>query len=262
MRPVVLVTTDRRFEAPWGDRPEPRPERPFRPEIFLTFDYFDAVERAGGLPVLLPPQSLLADDELDRLLAGIGALLITGGAADIHPRHYGARLEHPLVTDEPRAETEIRLATAALARGIPILGVCGGLQVMVVAAGGTLHQHLPSDLPGSLPHSQPLPPVRPGHEVAIDPASRLAATVGPDPLWVNSTHHQAANRTERLRVVATAPDGVVEAVELPDHPFAIGVQWHPEVLRKDGDPKAPREPRHQLLFDALVRASASRSGTP
>ena len=127
-----------------------------------------------------------------------------------------------------------------------MLGICGGMQLLAVALGGTLHQHIPDALPGALPHEQEGPRDRPGHDVAITPGSRLATIVGTPRLAVNSAHHQAvATAGSRLTVNATAPDGVVEGVEDSAETFVIGVQWHPEYLISPGD---------RAIFHALVAA--------
>jgi putative glutamine amidotransferase len=168
------------------------------------------------------------------LLDRVDALVVAGGAFDIHPSHYGqavaARLDR---VDEGRTETELALLRDAVARDVPVLGVCGGMQALVVALGGTLVQHVE------------------GHEQATDPATPWHALhpEGPALAWmptaVNSTHHQAVASPGPLQVVARAPDGVIEAVTLPGARFCAGVQWHPELL--DGG-----------VFAALVRAAGPR----
>jgi putative glutamine amidotransferase len=225
---LVAVTCDRRAEGP--ARPGPR-VRPARPEVFVGESVVMQVRAAGGRAVLLPPGDLDAGIEL---LDVVGALVITGGAFDIHPHHYGqdvtARLDR---VDEDRTLLELGLARAAVERGIPVLGICGGMQALAVALGGTLVQDIRTADPTALDHEQ-----------ATDPATTWHPLVTEHPLMpaaVNSTHHQAVADPGPMRVIARAPDGVVEAVELPGARFCVGVQWHPELL--DG-----------ALFRALVGA--------
>lgn len=229
VRPSVLVTMDRGEVDGVG-------------EARIGADYVRAVLRAGGRPVLVPP----GEAQLDGLLAAADALVITGGAFDIHPRHYGqvvsARIDR---VEEARTEMELALARAALARGLPVLGVCGGMQVLAVAAGGSLIQ----DLPAEPAHEQPTDPAEPWHTVCLE--GRLAAWLGAE-IRVNSTHHQAVDRPgpppgahpdePGFDVAGRSPDGVIEAMIHPRHPFAVGVQWHPERL---GDLR---------LYTALIEA--------
>ena len=229
-----------------------------RPRIGLTLDadpargryelpagYVDAVLLAGGLPILLPhaPQAAGA------YLALLDALVVTGGAFDVPPELYGEPRRSACGPTKPeRTAFEKDLLEAALAARLPVLGVCGGMQLMNVVRGGTLYQDLvaDADLRG---HEQPAPKDLPSHEARITPGSHLAALVGGAPLPVNSTHHQAVREPGAgVLVSARAPDGVVEAIELPDLPFAIGVQWHPEAA-------ARHDPRHAALYAGLVQAA-------
>lgn len=225
MKPVILVTADRR--APTGMHDSPR-VRPRRPETYLLEAYTDAVRRAGGLPLVLPP----GEDEATALLDRVDGVVLTGGHFDIHPSHYGgvvsARLDR---VDEGRTSAELALALACLDRDLPILGICGGMQALVVAAGGTLIQDLPKPGPSDpegIDHEQPHDPAKPAHVVQIhDPARRWLG----ESLPANSTHHQAVDHPGAgLVACGWAPDGVVEVVAGPGHRFALGVQWHPELL--------------------------------
>jgi len=210
--------------------------------------YADAVRDAGGLPLLLPHgDSAIAADYLSLC----DALLVAGGAFDIPPERYGEpRRPGCGPSRTGRTAFEASLAEAALSAGMPVLGICGGMQLVNVVAGGTLHQHLPDDL--GVSHEQEEPKEAQSHEVRIVAGTLLARLCGPEPLAVNSTHHQAVSRPGKgVFVSARAPDGVVEAIELPDHPFALGVQWHPECL-------AGREPRHRAILRGLVGAALER----
>jgi putative glutamine amidotransferase len=216
--------------------------------LFLNLDYAQAVWQAGGIPVVLPPI-----DEPEAFLSSLNGLLLTGGG-DIDPQQYGAATTHPLTygVSETRDRFEIALIRAALERDLPVLAICRGIQVLNVALGGTLYQHLPDEIPNALNHRQHelgIPSGEVAHPVTIVPESLLARIIGTTELMVNSYHHQAvATLATPLRVVAVAPDGVIEAVELPGQSFVLAVQWHPERLFE-------RFPAHFALFAALVDAA-------
>jgi putative glutamine amidotransferase len=230
-----------------------------RPRIGITLDvdppgkryelkasYLDAVLAAGGLPILLPHGDAT---ETAAYLAMLDGLVVTGGAFDISPDLYGERRREtcgPLKEGRTRFERE--LLEAALAMKLPVLGICGGMQLLNVVRGGTLYQDLAADA-GVSGHEQPPPKDVPSHEVQLAPGTLLARLLGSGPIRVNSTHHQAVRDPgQGVLVAGRAPDGVVEAIELPDLPFALGVQWHPEeVLRHD--------PRQGAIFAGLVEAA-------
>ncbi|MFG1791027.1 gamma-glutamyl-gamma-aminobutyrate hydrolase family protein [Nocardia sp. NPDC049149] len=188
----------------------------------LHFSYVQMVVEAGGIPVLLPPVGVARPE----LVARLDGLLLTGGA-DVAPDRYGAPA-HPLTYTRPdRDDSEFRLFELARAVDLPILAVCRGLQVVNVAMGGTLIQHLP-EVVGHAEHSG----TDGGFttvQVTTVPGSRVAAIVGPD-VQANCHHHQAIDRlADGLIATAHAADGTIEAAEAPDGPFLVGVQWHPEV---------------------------------
>lgn len=233
-----------------------------RPRIGLTLDaeerprryllgraYVDAVLDAGGLPILLPH----AAEAAAAYLALLDGLVVTGGAFDVPPALYReAPREGCGATKPERTAFEKDLLEAALAARMPVLCVCGGMQLLCVVRGGALYQDLLLDA-GIGGHEQPAPKDLPSHEVVVQPGTHLAALVGAGPLAVNSTHHQAIREPGTgVLVCARAPDGVVEAIELPDLPFALGVQWHPEAA-------ARHEPRHAALYRGLVAAARDRS---
>jgi putative glutamine amidotransferase len=201
--------------------------------------YVDAVVRAGGLPLILP---VLDPADADQVLQTVDGLLLTGGG-DVEPLHYGATAVPEVHGIDPgRDAFELALVPAAAAAGIPVLGICRGAQVLNVAMGGTLVQHLPdvSDRPHCLRDRSG----EPVHDVGIEAGTRLAGLAGVDRLPVNSLHHQAVDTLgSGLRAVAWADDGVVEAIE-GVWSRMLGVQWHPELL--------PGHPAHDGLFRWLV----------
>lgn len=216
-----------------------------QPWYALRQNYFAAVRRAGGLPVALPHEAGDVAAYLDRL----DGLVVTGGAFDVDPALFGATERHDtVVLKRRRTEFELAACRAAHERDMPVLGICGGQQLMNVAFGGSLIQHIPAALPEALAHEQPNPRSEPGHGVAVAPDTLLRRIVGVDELQVNSAHHQAVDEVAPgLIVDAVAPDGVIEGIEDPAQRFCLGVQWHPEYTVCDGDAR---------IFDAFVAAAA------
>jgi putative glutamine amidotransferase len=213
-------------------------------------DYEGAVRAAGGEPRLLDWDTASANSALD----GIDGLLLTGGG-DVHPKHYQQAISPRLDLAEPgRDEFEIAVSRAALDRNLPILAICRGLQVLNVAAGGTLLQHVPDAVGDTVSHSIDEPKNRIAHQVRVAPESVLARALGlnltaVDTCAVNSRHHQAVDRVAPGFVVsATAPDGIVEAIERRDRRFCVGVEWHPENFWSTGE--------FATLFEAFVKACA------
>jgi putative glutamine amidotransferase len=209
--------------------------------------YIDAVRRAGGIPLLIPP----GEKHLEQVLAQLDGVIFSGGG-DLDPAHYnGANHETIYMTDSERDRTELELAQRVAESDVPTLGICRGIQVLNVALGGTLIEHLPDEVGEELAHR--LPPRLPSrHLIHIDPGSRLAGILDGDAVDPTSWHHQAIRQAApSLRVVAHAPDGTVEAIELPNHPWFVGVQWHPEIT-------AAEDAQQQRLFDALVAAARQR----
>ncbi len=207
-------------------------------------NYFLAVAETGGLPFGLPHETGLVEAYLDQ----IEGLIVTGGAFDIDPALYGdATVHKSVVTKERRTAFEFAVTKAALARDLPILGICGGQQLLHVALGGALIQHIPDEIEGALEHEQPNPRDQPGHTVAVIRDTLLHDIVGTEHLDVNSSHHQAVKDPAGDIVVnAVAPDGVIEGIEHRGYRFCLGVQWHPEFFISKGDRK---------IFEAFVEAS-------
>ena len=199
------------------------------PWYALRANYASAIAEAGGLPLALPHLAALADE----MLARIDGLIVTGGAFDIDPALYGDAAAHPSVTlKSARTEAEMALLAGALTGDKPVLGICGGEQLLAVMLGGTLVQHIPDEIPAALPHEGH----EPGHLVTIAPGTCLARATGASTMRVNSSHHQAVRTPGRDVIVnARAPDGVIEGIEAPGRRFCLGVQWHPEFLTDPGD---------------------------
>ncbi len=212
--------------------------------------YADAVLRAGGLPVLIPND--LSNSDLDLLIQRLDGILFTGGY-DMEPSCY-AHPPHPAIEqpDADRDRVEIHLVHSAVQHGLPFFGICRGMQVINVALGGSLYEHLPDQLPANVHlenHDKPRHFL--AHPVTIQPTNQLAEIFRPGETWVNSLHHQGVSRSAQgLRVTALAPDGLVEAFELPGHPCGLAVQWHPEELQED--------PSMRMLFEFLVQACQER----
>jgi putative glutamine amidotransferase len=233
-RPVIGLTLDAEPAGGWSKLPW----------YALRQNYFEAVAAAGGLPVALPHEPELADTYLDML----DGLVVTGGAFDVDPSLYGAAEKHVTVTTKDRrTRFEWAVTKAALARDLPVLGICGGQQLLNVVMGGTLIQHIPDSVQDALPHEQPNPRTEPGHDVVVEDGSLLHEITGVNRLPVNSAHHQAVERpAPGLRVTGRAEDGVIEAIEDRSRRFLLGVQWHPEYGISPGD---------RAIFRAFVAAA-------
>jgi putative glutamine amidotransferase len=244
--PVIGVSAGR-LAASSPDRDRDRDwDRAPRPPSFrdgADRDYGQAVLLGGASAVVVPAAP---DADHEAVVSRLDGLLLTGGG-DVDPARYGAAADPATVAVDPvRDEAELALLAAALDRGIPVLALCRGCQLLNVHFGGTLHQ----DLPAGSRHVRRPPEPRDhlAHEVAVEPGSRLEALVGTRTLEVNSRHHQAVDRVGGpLRAVGWAPDGVVEAVEVPGLPV-LGVQWHPENLVG----AAPNAAPHLALFRWLA----------
>ena len=228
MRPIIGITT---YVLPatfgvWHDLPA----------ALVPYDYVAAVRGAGGRAVLLPPDDQDAD-VLDRLDG-----LVLAGGPDLEPGRYGAASE-PLTESHPERDAgEFVLVRRALELDLPVLGVCRGMQLLTIATGGRLHQHLP-DVLGHEKH-RPAPGVYGEREARFEPGSRIGTLMGDD-LTIHCYHHQGIADPGTLTVTGWAEDGLPEAVEDPGRRFVLGVQWHPEVVRD------------QRLFGALVSAASS-----
>jgi putative glutamine amidotransferase len=233
-RPIIGVTLD--SEEPGGYSKQPW--------YALRQNYSEAVARAGGLAFMLPHEP----DQAEAYLGHIDALVVTGGAFDVDPALFGAATRHETVKLKTRRTAfEIAITKGALARNLPVLGICGGQQLLNVVLGGTLFQHIPDEVESPLAHEQPNPRTEAGHSVRVAPGTLLARICGASELEVNSAHHQAVKAVGAGVVVdALAPDGVIEGIEDPRYRYCLGVQWHPEYSISQGDEK---------IFDALIAAT-------
>jgi putative glutamine amidotransferase len=232
--PVIGLTLDHEPAGGWSKFPW----------YAIRENYCEAVRHAGGLPVLLPHEPDAAALYLDR----IDGLIVTGGGFDVDPALFGAASRHPTVTTKDRRTAfELAAARGALAREMPVLGICGGQQLLNVALGGTLIQHIPDEVPGALAHRQPNPRNEPGHDVRVVAGTLLHRITGAERLAVNSAHHQAVKEAGPSVVIdAVAADGVVEGIEDPRRRFCLGLQWHPEFEISEAD---------QRIFRAFVEAA-------
>ena len=240
-RPLIAVTTSE-LRRPEEACARPQGEPP-KLEVALATLYPEAIERAGGIPVIVP---LLRPEAIDALLDRIDGVCLPGGP-DLQPSTYGEEPHPELGPTEPRVDAvELALVRAADRRGLPILGICRGMQALNVARGGTLHQHLPDVVGSHLQHRQTGHGSETTHCVETAPRSRVRAALGGPRLEVNSFHHQALHKLgQDLAATAWAQDGTIEAVEGPGERMVLGVQWHAEGLEAHGP-----------LFELLVMAAA------
>jgi putative glutamine amidotransferase len=231
-KPIIGIGSD--VQSPEGHRES----------AFSYLTYVEAVRRAGAIPVLIPPQP----ENAEQLMRELDGFLLAGGE-DCDPLVYGEE-RHPTVVetmDARRQANDLALAEAARKHEVPMLGICLGLQVMNVAAGGTLIQDIDSQHDTEIQHAS-VPEDRARHDVIIEKGTQLASVLPAVELNVNSSHHQAIRKVgQGLRVTALAPDGIVEGVEDPKHPFYLGVQWHPEDMTGEGSASA--------LFAAFIEAA-------
>ena len=240
-RPLVVVTTTM---APGGSYN--------LPSVRLNVQYVTAVEEPGGTALLLTPGHDAGS--VARMVEVAHGLVLTGGE-DVDPALYGQE-PHPELESVNPARDEIELAAlkAALERGMPVLAICRGLQLLNVALGGTLYQDLPSQREGDLLHEQEAPVGHRWHHASVLPGSGMEAILGSRELFINSFHHQGIDElAPSLRPVVWAEDGLVEGVEGRDHAWLYGVQWHPE----RGEAESPSDERHpdKRLFWAFIQAA-------
>jgi len=244
MRPLIGITCSRVVGGAWGI---------YSPGHFMDYlyaEYSRAVLDAGGAPIILPvPQN---GASLGAILDRIHGVILTGGP-DINPLEYAEEPIQGLGEIDPELDLlELSTARMAFTRDLPIFAICRGIQVLNVCRGGTLYQDIPRQVQDSILHSQKAPKSTLTHTVAIESGSLLYSLLKKKTIQVNSKHHQAVKDVAPgFRISARASDGVVEAMEYPEKPFALGVQWHPEGTY-DADPYAKK------LFRGFVKAASRR----
>lgn len=214
------------------------------PFYAIRENYCKSVSDLGAVPFPLVHELGLVEDFLGK----IDGLVIIGGAFDVHPSLYGDNSVHDtVILKEKRTAFEWEITRQAIERRLPVLGICGGQQLLNVVLGGTLIQHIPDTVPHALAHEQPNPRTEPGHTVALAEGTLLHKIAGERVLHVNSAHHQAVGKpAPKAQVNAVAEDGVIEGIELSDHPFCLGVQWHPEYHVSSADKR---------IFEAFLQAA-------
>lgn len=237
-KPIIMITLDAEASGGYSKMPW----------YALRQNYCDAIFEAGGVPFPVPHHLGLADD----YVALADGFVFTGGAFDIDPSLYGIDQRHETVTTKvERTAFEWRLLELAYDQEKPILGICGGMQLLNVILGGTLIQHIPDEVNNCLSHEQPNPRTEAGHDIEIYENTLLHRLVKSAAinrkLPVNSAHHQAIKDLgKNLSVNALAEDGVIEGIEHLTHPFCLGVQWHPEYHVTEGDKK---------IFEGFIQAA-------
>ena len=241
MKPIIGITTYGRYESPVSTK--------YYKHYFATPSlYVDAVRRAGGLPVLLPPD----EENIEEILQRIDGVIMAGGG-DIDPKHYNGNINHPMVVriDHERDAHEMRIIKLmAESKDKPVLCICRGMQLLNVTLGGTMTEHIP-DIRDVDIHRD-ADGYWNDHDIDVVETSLLAKAMDTTKVQTVSGHHQAVDKiAPNLTIVASAPDGTVEGLELKGHPWMVGVQWHPERSAKD-------DVTQQKLFDVLV--SLAREG--
>lgn len=236
-RPLIGITLDYQESGTFSKRPH----------YAVRTIYFAAVEAAGGLPIAIPHLA----DRLPEYMKLIDGLVIPGGT-HASPESWYVDLHEPAPYEEtPRAAFDIAVVEQALKRDMPLLGICAGMQELACVAGAKMTRNVHKHHKTSIDHRQGTTADRYAHDVTVEPGTRLAQIVGAGKMEVNTAHQEAVVSVPKDMVIsARSPDGVIEAIELPQHKFALGVQWHPEFFLQAGNP-------HRKVFEALVAAARS-----
>lgn len=235
-KPLIGITPDRNESA-----------ENIESFFFVRRNYCAAVADAGGIPLVLPYQM----EAVERYLDTIQALVVTGGMFDVDPASYGMPSRYPeeLTLKADRTRFERAMLRGALERDMPVLGICGGMQLIAIELGAKLIQHIPSEIDTDIEHKQEQSCSRATHVIEVRPGTLLHKILGTRECAVNSLHHQSVmGGNGNLQVAAVATDGVIEAVEVPGRPFCLGVQWHPEYRVNAHD---------ENIFEALVDAAGA-----
>ena len=235
LRPLIGITLDWESAGGYSNFPW----------YALRENYCDAIADAGGVPITLP---VLKKNTVSYLEV-VDGLVITGGNFDVDPILFGENNRHKKVSiKQRRTNFEFAITQGAIHKNLPILGICGGQQLLNVVLGGTLIQHIPDEIKDAVPHEQPNPRDQAGHIIKVKPNTKLYEIVQSDTMSVNSAHHQAVKEIAKDVIVnAIALDGVIEGIEVPSKRFCLGVQWHPEFTIDPGDMK---------IFSALIDAAS------
>ena len=235
LRPLIGITLDWESAGGYSNFPW----------YALRENYCDAIADAGGVPITLP----VLEKHTVSYLEVVDGLVITGGNFDVDPILFGENNRHEKVSiKQRRTNFEFAITQGAIHKNLPILGICGGQQLLNVVLGGTLIQHIPDEIKDAVPHEQPNPRDQAGHIIKVKPNTKLYEIVQSDTMSVNSAHHQAVKEIAKDVIVnAIALDGVIEGIEVPSKRFCLGVQWHPEFTIDPGDMK---------IFSALIDAAS------
>lgn len=212
-------------------------------EYVVRCNYADAISAAGGIPVVLPYR-----DDVGPLLKFVDGILVTGGMFDIDPAFYGQTARKQFEMKPARTNFEQKMISGALLHHIPILGICNGMQLLAVCLGGGLVQDIPTEINGSFEHKPEQSATIPQHKIRIVTESRFIKGVEAQTYHVNSVHHQSVLPSSAYKALALADDGVIEAIEIVDGGFAVGVQWHPEYDVAEID---------RLILENFVAAAAN-----
>ena len=232
--PVIGITLDAEIRQTYSKFPWYAARRNYSDSVFL----------AGGIPLFIPHNLKLTE----KFIEIIDGIIITGGDFDIDPKIYGEKIISDKVsTKDERTEFEFKITEEAIKIGLPILGICGGQQLLNVVLGGTLIQHIPDEVSSKINHEQKNPRNEPSHQVSIIKNTKLHKITNSEIMYVNSAHHQAVKKLGKdLIVNCSTEDGIIEGIENPDADFCIGVQWHPEFLIDKKDIE---------IFKSLVESS-------
>ncbi len=238
INPIIGITVDEGSESTYSKFPW----------YAIRKNYAESIDKAGGISIFLPQN----EKKIPNYLEIIDALIVTGGDFDIDPKFYGQKINSSKIKlKNKRTNFEYKITKKAIKRNLPILGICGGQQLLNVVLGGSLIQHIPDKIKTRIEHEQKNSRDEPSHKVTIKKGTQLHKITKVESMFVNSAHHQAVDKLGKgLIVNSFTEDGIIEGFEHPDLNFCIGIQWHPEFLIDNKDIE---------IFKALVRNSRKRN---